>query len=94
MKKSPWKCLSSVHVLGGVIDMPSGPLWSVMVGVLVSLHGGHKGREDNRSHSSSSWSPSIGQMQGLKKVPPPQSESSSCWMKQLSVLATTSSDCI
>lgn len=82
------KCPASVHVPGGVVDTSAGPLWSVTAGVRGSLHGGHKGREDNRSHSSSSWSPSIGQREGLRKVPPPQSESSSCWMKQLSVVAT------
>lgn len=35
--------------------------------------------------SSSNWSPSIGQRHGLRQVPPPQSESSSCWTNQLSI---------
>lgn len=87
-RKYPRNCAASVP--DGLLDVSSALLWSVMVSVRACLHGGHKGCEDDRSHSSSSWSPSNGQRHGLSMVPPPQSESSSCW-KQLSVSAMTNS---
>lgn len=48
---------------------------------------GHEWWAEVTSHSSSSWSPSIGQRDGLRLIPPPQSESSSCWANQMQISA-------